>query len=58
MTADELQAQHLPTAPYGPVTVTRAELDQQMADEGLTPVGIGEPHAWKAFRDELTGGGR
>ena len=49
---------HIPSAPYGPVSVTRAELDQQMADAGIRPVGIGEPAAWGAFRDAPIGGAR
>jgi len=49
---------HIPSAPYGPVGVTRAELDQQMADAGIRPVGIGEPAAWGAFRNEPIGGAR
>lgn len=49
---------HIPTAAYGHVPLTRNELDQELAAEGMRPVGIGEPHAWRAFRDELTGGER
>ena len=49
---------HIPTAPYGAPSFTRADLNRALAAEGLQPVGTGEPHAWKAFRDELTGGSR
>ena len=38
---------HIPSAPYGPISVTRAELDQQMADAGIDR--IGQPAAWSAF---------
>jgi hypothetical protein len=48
----------IPTAPYGAPSFTRADLNQALAAEGLKPVGIGEPHAWRPFRDELTGGER
>lgn len=42
----------LPTAPYGPRSFTRADLNAAMVAEGLRPVGIGEPAAWRAFRDD------
>jgi hypothetical protein len=35
---------------------TRADLNEALAAEGLRPVGIGEPAAWRAFRDDLPGG--
>lgn len=35
---------------------TRADLNAAMVAEGLRPVGIGEPAAWRAFRDDLDGG--
>lgn len=56
MTADELQAQHLPTAPYGPASTTRQQLNQQLADEGMQPVAldrIGQPAAWAAFSEPV-----
>jgi hypothetical protein len=34
---------------------TRAELNEALAAEGLRPVGIGEPAAWRPFRDDLPG---
>ena len=43
---------HIPSAPYGPVSVTRAQLDQQMADAGIPSAAmdsIGAPAAWNAL---------
>jgi hypothetical protein len=34
---------------------TRADLNEALAAEGLRPVGIGEPAAWRPFRDDLPG---